>query len=283
MRDGYIKTVVALPLAPRCQRIYADGMLAVAGRWLSCSVAALRAALEDQQLRRVQLGWACSTAGEFISIIASGSSPIRRVVPAVGVVAVVQMVPAMLLSPVVGVLGDRFRRGRRDQRRRPSGTVMGLAAVSASDAPVATVYVLAAVLALVSHAYYPSQTALVPLLARSADDVIAASAASSLLRNASGLLAPALAGLVLLVGNVTILFVLSAGLFVLGAAAVAGIGRTDSVRSAADGPRARRGRKRVPRSRARSRHRARARTVRCARRGTRRGRRPARRRAARAA
>lgn len=215
--------------------IYAEGMLAAARRWLSGSVAALRAAFEDRRLRRVQLGWACSTAGEFVSIIALGLFAYRAGgATAVGVVAVVQMVPAMLLSPVAGVLGDRFRRELvvigADALR---GTVMGLAAVAAaSDAPVATVYVLAAVLALGTHAYYPSQTALVPLLARAADDVTAASAASSLLRNASGLLAPALAGLILLIGSVTVLFVLSAGLFVLGAAAVAGIGRTDSVRSA---------------------------------------------------
>ena len=165
MRDGYINTGVPLPLArvaanlrtQRRQRIYADGMLAVARRWLSCSVAALRVALEDQQLRRVQLGWACSTAGEFISIIALGLFAYQAGgATAVGVVAVVQMVPAMLLSPVVGVLGDRFRRELvvigADALR---GTVMGLAAVAAaSDAPVATVYVLAAVLALGSHAYY---------------------------------------------------------------------------------------------------------------------------------
>jgi MFS family permease len=210
-------------------------MLAVARRWLPGSMAALRAALEDRRLRHVQLGWACSTAGEFVSIIALGLFAYQAGgATAVGVVAVVQMVPAMVLSPVAGVLGDRFRRELvvvgADALR---GTVMGLAAVAAaSDAPVATVYVLAAVLALGTHAYYPSQAALVPLLARTADDVTAASAASSLLRNASGLLAPALAGLVLLVGSVTALFVLSAGLFLLGAAAVAGIGRTDSVRSA---------------------------------------------------
>jgi MFS family permease len=210
-------------------------MLAVARRWLSCSVAALRAAFEDRRLRRVQLGWACSMAGEFVSLVALGLFAYRAGgATAVGVVAVVQMVPAMLLSPIAGVLGDRFRRELvvigSDVLR---GTAMGLAAVAAaSDAPVATVYVLAAVLALGSQAFYPAQAALVPLLARSAEDLTAASAASSLLRNASALLAPALAGLVLIVGSVTVVFVLSAGLFMLGAAAVAGIGRTDTVRSA---------------------------------------------------
>ena len=132
----------------------------------------------------MQLGWACSTAGEFVSIIALGLFAYQVGATAVGVVGVVQMVPAMLLSPVAGVLGDRFRRELvvigADVLR---GTVMGLAAVAAaSDAPVATVYVLAAVLALGSQAYYPAQAALIPLLARTADDVIAASAASSLLR-----------------------------------------------------------------------------------------------------
>ena len=144
-------------------------MLAVAQRWLSCSVAALRAAFEDRRLRRVQLGWACSMAGEFVSLVALGLFAYRAGgATAVGVVAVVQMVPAMLLSPMAGVLGDRFRRELvvigSDVLR---GTAMGLAAVAAaSDAPVETVYVLAAVLALGSQAYYPAQAALVPLLAR---------------------------------------------------------------------------------------------------------------------
>ena len=64
-------------------------MLARARRWLSCSVAALRAAFEDRRLRRVQLGWACSTAGEFISIIALGLFAYQAGgATAVGVVAV---------------------------------------------------------------------------------------------------------------------------------------------------------------------------------------------------
>jgi MFS family permease len=183
----------------------------------------------------VQLAWAASTSGEFVSIVALGVFAYEAGgAAAVGVVAVVQMVPSMLLSPVAGILGDRFRRERvvigSDVVRAVS---MGLAAAAAAaEAPVAVVYVLAAVLALGSQAFYPSQTALVPLLARSADDVTAASAASSLIRNASGLLAPAVAGVVLLVADVAVLYVLSAALFALAALVLAGLGRTDSVRRA---------------------------------------------------
>jgi MFS family permease len=204
-------------------------------RWLSGSLGALRAALARPELRRVQLAWAASTSGEFVSIVALGVFAYEAGgAAAVGVVAVVQMVPSMVLSPVAGVLGDRFRRERvvigADIVRAVS---MGLAAVAAAaDAPVAVVYVLAALLALGSQAFYPSQTALVPLLARSADDVTAASAASSLIRNASGLLAPAVAGAILLVADVAVLYVFSAVLFALAGLVLAGLGRTDSVRRA---------------------------------------------------
>ena len=210
-------------------------MPSLAQRWLTGSSAAFRAALARPELRRVQLAWAASTSGEFFSIVALGVFAYQAGgAAAVGVVAVVQMVPSMLLSPVAGVLGDRFRREQvvvgADLVRAAS---MGLAAAAAvADAPVAIVYVLAAFLALGSQALYPAQTALVPLLARSADDVTAASAASSLIRNASGLLAPAVAGAVLLVADVAVLYALSAAAFALAALVLAGLDRTDSVRSA---------------------------------------------------
>ncbi|MDQ3992018.1 MAG: MFS transporter, partial [Actinomycetota bacterium] len=187
-------------------------------RWLTGSFSAFRAALARPDLRRVQLAWAGSTSGEFVSIVALGVFAYQAGgASAVGVVAVVQMVPSMLLSPVAGVLGDRFRRERvviaADAVR---ATAMALAAVAAvADAPVVTVYVLASILAIGSQAFYPAQTALVPLLARSADDVTAATAASSLIRNAAGLLAPAVAGAVLLVADVAVLYVLAAAAFAL--------------------------------------------------------------------
>jgi MFS family permease len=206
-----------------------------ARRWLSGSASALRAALAEPRLRRVQLGWAGSTAGEFVSIVALGVFAYDAGgATAVGVVALVQMLPSMILSPVAGMLGDRLRRELvvvgADAVR---ATAMALtAAAAAADAPVGVVYALASALALGSLAFYPAQTALVPLLARSADDVTAASAAASLIRNASGLVAPALAGAVLLVAGVGVLFVVSAVAFAVAALTIAGIGRTDTVRSA---------------------------------------------------
>ena len=210
-------------------------MAGVAQRWLASSSAALRTALAEPRLRRVQLAWIGSTSGEFLATIALGLFAYRAGgATAVGVIALVQMVPSMLISPVAGVLGDRFRRELvvigADVVR---ATAMALCAVAAvADAPLATVYVLAAVLEITSRAFYPAQMALVPLLARSADDVTAASAASSLIRNATGLLVPALCGFVLLVADVSVLFALAAVAYGLAALIVVRVGRTDSVRSA---------------------------------------------------
>ncbi|MDQ3893683.1 MAG: cyclic nucleotide-binding domain-containing protein [Actinomycetota bacterium] len=210
-------------------------MVRVVRRWFSGSLAALRAALARPELRRVQLAWTGSTSGESISTIALGLYAYEAGgATAVGVVALVQMVPSMLFSPVAGVLGDRLRRERVVIGTDIVRTVtMALAAVAAaSDAPVAVIYALAAVLAIGSQAFYPAQTALVPLLARSANDVIAASAASSMIRSTTGLAAPAVSGVVLLVADVPVVFALAAAAFALGAGTLLGIGRTDSVRSA---------------------------------------------------
>jgi MFS family permease len=207
----------------------------VVRRWFFGSQAALREAFAQPRLRRVQLAWAGSTSGEFISAVALGLYAYQAGgATAVGVVALVQMVPSMLLAPVAGVLGDRFRRELvvigTDVVR---AATMALAAVAATlDAPVPIVYALAAILALGSVAFYPAQTSLVPLLARSATDVTAASVASSLIRNASGLLAPALAGAVLLFAGVPALFTLAAAAFAFGALTLLGVGRTDAIRTA---------------------------------------------------
>lgn len=203
--------------------------------WFSGSLSSLRAALAQPQLRRVQLALAGSTSGEFISIVALGLYAYQAGgATAVGVVSLVQMLPSMLFSPVTGVLGDRLRRELvvigTDVVR---ALTMALAALAAAlEAPVATVYALAAVLAIGSAAFYPAQSALVPLLASSVGDVTAACVAASLIRNMAGLLAPALAGAVLLVAGVPVLFGLAAAAFTFGALMLLGISRTDAVRRA---------------------------------------------------
>ena len=205
-----------------------------AGR-LGAPFTATRDALADPALRRLQLGWAGSTTGEYISVVAFGVVAYEAGgAAAVGLVGVVQMLPAALLNPVVALLGDRYRREGvvvvSDLLR--AAAMLGAAGAVAVDAPVTVLYVLAAVLAVAGGALYPAQMALVPLLARSAGDVTAATAASNLVRNSASLAAPASAGVLLMVSSPVALFAVGAAAFALGALVVRAMPPTNGVRLA---------------------------------------------------
>jgi MFS family permease len=202
---------------------------------LTDSLSAARTVFRNRDLARVELSWAGSMSGEFLSIVALGVYAYQAGgAAAVGLVGAIQFAPAATLSPVAGVLGDRVRRElvvMGSEIVRAAAMALAAAAVWA-DAPVGVVYALAALAVVASQALYPAQMALVPLLARSADEVTAASAASSLIRSAAGLLAPALGGLVLITGSIGALFVVCAACFAAAVALAATVRGTAEVRAA---------------------------------------------------
>jgi MFS family permease len=202
---------------------------------LTDSLSAARTVFRNRDLARVELSWAGSMSGEFLSVVVLGVYAYEAGgAAAVGLIGAIQLAPSALLAPVAAVLGDRIRRelvvvGSEIVR----AAAMTLAAVAVwTDAPAGVVYALAAVAAVASQALYPAQTALVPLLARSADEVTAASAASSLIRSAAGLLAPALGGLVLITGSIGMMFVVCAACFAAAVALAATVRGTAEVRAA---------------------------------------------------
>ena len=86
-------------------------VVAMISRWLSGSTSAVRSALANRDLRRIELAWAAATSGEFVAFVAIGLFAYQAGgATAVGTVAVIQMVPAMVVAPLAGLLGDRFRR-----------------------------------------------------------------------------------------------------------------------------------------------------------------------------
>ena len=202
---------------------------------LRARTATLRASLTNPDLRRVQLGWAASTGGEHLAAVAIGVEAYAAGgAAAVGLLGVVSTVPQVVSSPFTALLGDRCRRevvvGCTDLLRC---LVVAAAAVAvATGAGLAVLAVLAALLSVLTGTYYPSQTALVPLLARSAQEVTAAAATAGLLRSFASLAAPALAGAVLLAGSGTALLALTAAAFAVAALLVLRVPRTDAVRSA---------------------------------------------------
>jgi MFS family permease len=131
--------------------------------------------------------------GEFLSLVAFGVYPYEAGgAAAVGLVAAIQLAPAAVLAPVAAMLGDRIPRERVVVGSEiVRGAAMTIAAAAVwTQAPAGVVYAVAAVAGVASQALYPAQTGLVPLLAGTAEEVTAASAASSLIRSAAGLLAP---------------------------------------------------------------------------------------------
>jgi MFS family permease len=103
----------------------------------------------------------------------------------------------------------------------------GAAAAVFAGAPAAVVYGLAVVAALTGTAFAPAQSALLPSLARTPDELTAANAASTTLESVGFFAGPALGGILLAVTNVGAVFALTAGLFLWSALVLGRVG-TDS-------------------------------------------------------
>lgn len=188
----------------------------------------LRDALATPDLRRVQLssvasstgGWAFMVALSVYAYEAGGAA-------AVGLAALVRMLPAGLAAPFVGLVADR--RSRRDVLVASCAgravVVAAIAAAVAAPAPLAVVLALAALLTVLQTAQRPGQAALLAQLARTPVELAAANAAWSGLDNASFLLGALLGGVLIAAAGTTIVFGVTAGTFVVAAVALARIAR----------------------------------------------------------
>jgi MFS family permease len=180
------------------------------------SARAMREVFRNRGLRRLQLAWAGSIIGSWAYTVAlvvyafdqGGAS-------AVGLVGVVRWLPSAFASPLAAILGDRFPRVRvmltSDLLRAVA--LGGMAALVVTDAPAAAVYVLAAAVAVIGTAFHPAQSALLPSLARTPEQLTAANVSSSTLESLGFCVGPALGGLLLAFSPIWVVFVITAGTF----------------------------------------------------------------------
>jgi MFS family permease len=191
-------------------------------------VQGLRAGFATPDLRRLQLGWSAASIGGWAFMVALSVYAYREGgATAVGLAALVRMLPAGLAAPLAGMLADRH--SRRDVLVVTcAGRAVALAAIAgaiAAGAPLAVVLVLAAVVTVLQTAHRPAQAALLPLLARAPRELAAANAVWSGLDNAGFLVGALLGGALIAAAGTAALFSVTAALLLAAVAALARIER----------------------------------------------------------
>jgi MFS family permease len=193
-------------------------------RQLLDSLGAFSSIYRNPRLRRLQLAWIGSSVGTWGYVVALMVYAYRQGGPAaVGLVGLIRWFPAAVAAPFGGMLGDRFPRLRvmivSDLVR--ASALAAAAAAIVLDAPAVIVYLLAVLVTLVSQAFQPAESALLPSLAESPEELAAANVANTTIEAAGYFVGPALGGVVLAVSNVETVFVVTAGAFLWSAAMLA--------------------------------------------------------------
>ena len=186
--------------------------------------AVARVVSANPEMRRVQLAFAAFNSAEWavwIAMLVYGYD--LGGATGAGLVAVAQLVPAMLFAPFSSVLADRHRPARV--------LLVGYLSMAAAlaltgvvlllDGPAALVIVCAAAGSTALTIVRPTQAVLMPGLSRRPEELTAANVFSGWNESISLLIAPAVAGVLLAVEGPGTVFLVMAALLVLGALAVA--------------------------------------------------------------
>ena len=190
------------------------------------ATSAVRDVLRNRAIRRIEAAWMLGIAADWAFLV------ILLVVAyeeggalAVGILGAVRVIPAIVAAPFASTLVERFRGDRVLTAINivRGGGALATAAILALDPPVEVTYVLAAVVAGAGALVRPIQLALLPALARTPGELVAANVASSMGEGLGTFLGPLLAGiLVQWTGSVSS-SVLVAATFGAAAAAATGV------------------------------------------------------------
>lgn len=189
-------------------------------RRLRDSGAAFVAVWRNANLRWLELAWASAVVGHYAFLVsvsvyaytAGGES-------AVGLVFLARLIPAALVAPFSGMLGDRYPREQVLLYTNVTRVVLVTAAALAvfADADQLVVYALSIAATIATTPFRPAQAALTPTLARTPDELTAANAVGSGIDSIAIFAGPALAGALLASASIGVVFSMTAGLIALSA------------------------------------------------------------------
>jgi MFS family permease len=188
--------------------------------------AVLADVFRSPELRRVECAWAGYYVADWSAFVALSIYAYHfGGAAAVGVLGVVRALPAALGVPAGSAVADRTRRERvlfAVQSAR-AVALAASAAVVAEGGPHWAVFLLAGVTAGVGAAYRPAHLSLVPLLARTPQELVATNVSGSILEGLAVLVGPALAGILLTFTGTDVVLAISAAISACAALLVARI------------------------------------------------------------
>ncbi|CAN5718398.1 MAG: MFS transporter [Actinobacteria bacterium] len=183
------------------------------GKRLRDTGAAFGAIAQNANLRWLELAWTASIVGHYAFLIAVSVYAYNEGgEKAVGLVFLVRLIPAALISPFAGLLGDRYRRDRVLLITNATRIVLVGAAAGAVflDASSTVVYALSIAATIATTPFRSSQAALTPTLARTPTELTAANAVASGIESIAIFVGPALAGILLGIASTGLVFALTA-------------------------------------------------------------------------
>jgi len=164
-------------------------------------------------LRRVELAFAGSIVGDWAYAVAVALYAFEHGgATAVGVLGVIRYLSLAIVTPLTSTLADRYPRRlvmiSSDISR--AVLVFAAAALIESNGPSIAVYVLAITTAIFGSPFRSAQASLLPQLARDPGELAAANVASSTVESIGFFAGPALAGLLLAVTGIPVVYALNA-------------------------------------------------------------------------
>jgi MFS family permease len=186
-------------------------------------IAALAVSVRSPRIRRAELAWGSAITAEWAHFVAFGVYAYEQGgASAVGIAGLVRLLPAAIVAPFAASLGDRFRREHFLLGTSIVGALaLGASAAAAFADAVVLVFAFAAVFGLACTLIRPTLQALLPSLARTPEELIASNAATSTIESLGTLFGPLLAGVLVSVADVGLVFAVGAGAMLLGAAFLA--------------------------------------------------------------
>ena len=201
-------------------------MIGAAQHALATTLRAYASVLRNRDLRLVELAWTAMTLANYAQVVAitvlayeAGGAG------AVGLAAVVRVLPSVVVAPLAGAAADRYARERVMLVTALVATIgAALAAVSvAAEAPAGLVYVLGALVGGCDGAMRPAQAALLPSLSPTPEDLTASNALSTTVESVGMFVGPAIGALLLAVVGIDATLAITVVVFAAAAALIAGV------------------------------------------------------------